>query len=194
MMRWVFVFFAFLFSSAVSIAGGTEYVGEPIRPVWSHPIDQASFTATAYAAPCGINPVAIRLSTDGRTRCYVHRGWSLEITHVGIILAEAHSGSGRNCKLTLAYSADGTGTTGTDLTDSEFFTDESFDCDGTTDTLDVQGESCTKRVYSPVSGEGTLILAAGAWVHWKVAEGAGGAGACTALDVYTNVYGRWIKN
>jgi hypothetical protein len=94
------------------------------------------------------------------------------------------SAESESCLFTLAYSADGTGSTGTDLTGSELYLDDAFDCDGTAAALDAIGKSCFKRTAP-------LLLTEGAWMHWKYANG---AGSCDLFDVYNGVYGVWRKN
>jgi hypothetical protein len=100
-------------------------------------------------------------------------------------LTEDH-GAVANCKYTLAYSADGTGTTGTDLTDSDIYTNEAFDCDGSTVTIDTQGQSCMRRTAP-------LLLTEGAWAHWKIADG-GDSGDCDETFTYVEVYGEQRRN
>ena len=186
-MRWAPIILALLLISGTVFAGRFDIVGTTPRLVWLTNVRDATITVSQYAAPCTSSPASLRNGTDGRVRCYVPKGWSLEITHVGLMLSEDVDGGGAgNCLYVLSYSADGTGTTSvTDVTDSDLYTDESFDCDGRTKDLDVQGESCV-RSTAP------LILTEGAWVHWKVS--AGTVGTCTTSDTYLEVYGEWRKN
>ncbi len=179
------IILAALLIGSVALAGITSTVGELPRVVWSHPVNDPSITPTQYAPVCGKSVATVFAATDGRTRCYVQKGWSVSITHVSMVAVEDHTGT-ENCHYVLSYSADGTGTTSaTDLAGSDLYTDEPFVCGGTTVTVDDQGESC----FTPTT---PLILTEGSWAHWKIT--AGTLGTCASSDTYLQVYGEWRKN
>ena len=173
---------ALLLVAAYAFAGTTEYVGAPMRVAWSHTISDGSVSHLDYAPPCGVGSGNLRDAGDGRERCYVPQGWNLLVTGVSGTLTE--STGANKCIYTLAYSDDGTGTTGDDLAGSEIQTGQAFDCDGVTDTLDAQGENCVSRTTP-------LLLQAGAWAHGEVSDG---DADCGTSNIYLEVYGSWRKS
>ena len=182
-MRWNIIILALLLVSTLALAGRFESVGTIPRVVMEHPIDDQTITQPQYTAPCGRSGGAAFAATDGRVRCYVPDGWNLLVTHVSGTATEDVNGAGSgNCHYTLAHNT--SGTTGTDLTDSDIYFDEAFDCDGTPKDITNQGESCMRRTAP-------LLLLAGSWAHWKLADG--NDGTCQTTDTYMRVYGDWIK-
>lgn len=186
-MRWLAPILGLLLLAGIVLAQDrTEYIGERKNLIWDQVIWDTSVTSGQYAAPCEKGSGGFQAHTDGRIKCYVQRGWSLSITHVGMVLSKEHT-STENCLFTLDYSADGTGTEGSDLGNSELYTDEAFDCDGETKTLDAAGDSCIKRTEQ-------ITLQEGAWMQWKVVTGGVGGASCGAAHTFMKIYGKWNKN
>lgn len=182
----LFLFLLLLLIPPQALAGATASVGSLPRPLWQHHVEAFSVVGIAYTKPYGVGSTGLVVdAADGRARGYIPEGHSLTITHIRGTLVE-NQGSTEQCHYTLAYSADGSGTApGTDIVNSDFLTNEAFDCDGVPTTLTLKGQSCLRRVVP-------ITLEAGAWVHWRMDQGTGASGeTCANSDTYMEVLGTW---
>ena len=187
-MRWQSCAWVLLFMSGLAFAA-VEQVGKQPQRIYREAVSDTSVDGATcqYHAVSRVGSYSIFADTDGRTRSYIYPGWTATITHEEMVLGEAHADATENCLVTLEYSADATGTTGTTVTGSGMKTNETsplFNCDGVGLDLDTQGEGCRQRI-------GPLTLIGPAWLHWKVCDGGGnGVGdSCTSLDAHLSVFG-----